>query len=78
MPEVSKPVQMVVIEYVCDKCKSGTMEKHGEIEISYLTYPIKIPHKCNNCEAVQYFTEPAYPRIAYKEINGDLDEPRTN
>lgn len=66
MPEIAKPVQMVVVEYICDECGKGKMQRHGGIV--YTSNPIEIPHKCDNCGHEQNFVEPQYPRIGWKEL----------
>lgn len=67
MPEQETKVETVVIDYVCDKCESGIMERSGSA--AYLTEPMQFPHKCNKCGFEQTFKE-VYPKVGYRRVNG--------
>ena len=62
MAEQTFQIEVVGVDYVCDKCNAGTMHPHGQI--AYMTDPIKIPHKCNNCGAIKNFSE-RYPTVRH-------------
>ena len=64
--EVTKPVQMVVIEYICDECGEGKMKQKGHPERREV--PWRYPHQCDNCGHVQFFVEPPYPRTDWRSI----------
>jgi hypothetical protein len=67
MPEKVKPVQMIVVEYICDKCNEGTMLKHGKI--IFLSDSCQIPHRCSNCGFECNFNEPPYPRQGWNNAD---------
>jgi predicted RNA-binding Zn-ribbon protein involved in translation (DUF1610 family) len=64
MPEIKRAVQTVEINYVCDKCGHGMMQRSGEINPS----SGEIPHRCMICGAEQIFKWISYPRIDYVGI----------
>lgn len=57
--------EAILLDYVCDVCGNGIMERHGKV--AYMTDPIQLPHKCNNThcgfESI-YFK--AYPEIVFR------------
>ncbi len=61
MPEVKRPVQTIEVNYVCDKCEHGMMQKCGEINED----TGEVPHKCVICGHLQSFEWVSYPRIDY-------------
>lgn len=64
--EVIKPVQMVVIEYICDECGKGKMKQKGHPKRREI--PWQYPHQCDNCGHWQFFDEPPYPRTDWREL----------
>ena len=67
MPELVNPVQMVVVEYICDECGEGKMRRDGDIV--FTSNPIQIPHKCDKCGFKINFNEPSYPRTGWRDID---------
>ncbi len=61
MPEIKRPVQTVEINYVCDKCGHGMMQKAGDMD----AVSGDVPHRCMICGAEQTFKWVSYPRIDY-------------
>lgn len=61
MPEIKRPVQTVEVNYVCDKCGHGMMEKTGDMD----TQTGETPHRCMICNHAQSFKWVSYPRIDY-------------
>lgn len=64
--EVVKPVQMVLVEYICDECGEGKMVQKGHPE--RWNIPWRYPHQCDNCGFWMYFPEPIYPRTEWREL----------
>lgn len=64
MAETKKPVQTVLITYVCDKCGAGEMLPTG---IMQLTDPPKWPHRCGACGHEQTFYC-KYPKLGYEAV----------
>lgn len=69
MPEVKRPVQTIEVNYVCDKCGYGIMEKVGEMDPD--TGEIK--HQCVICGHPQTFKGRAYPRIDHIGLDEPID-----
>lgn len=69
MPEYVRSVQMVVVDYICDDCGKGKMQRYGGIV--YTSNPIQIPHKCDACGFITNLNEPQYPRTGWKEIEDE-------
>ncbi len=61
MPEIKRPVQTVEVNYVCDKCSHGMMEKVGEMDAQ----SGETLHRCMICNHSQTFKWVSYPRIDY-------------
>ena len=61
MPEIKRKVVPVEVNYVCDKCNNGMMEKVGAMNEA----TGEIPHKCMICSHSQSFRWLSYPRIDY-------------
>lgn len=61
MAEVKRAVRTIEVNYVCDKCQHGMMNKSAE------TNPQtgETPHKCVICGHQQSFQWISYPRIDY-------------
>lgn len=61
MPEIKRPVQTIEVNYVCDKCEHGMLEKVSE------THPEtgETLHQCMICGHQQSFKWVSYPRIDY-------------
>jgi len=61
MPEIKRPVQTIEVNYVCDKCGHGMMQKAGD------TNPQtgETLHRCMICGHEQTFKWVTYPRIDY-------------
>ena len=64
--EVAKPVQMILVEYICDECEKGKMVQKGHPKRREV--PWQYPHQCDNCGHVQWLEEPKYPRTTWKEL----------
>lgn len=61
MPEVRRPVQPIEINYLCDQCEHGMMQRCGDTDpVSGIT-----PHQCVICGHKQDFAWVVYPRIDY-------------
>lgn len=61
MPEIKRPVQTIEVNYVCDKCGHGMMQKIGEADATTGA----ILHSCMICGFEQTFKWVSYPRIDY-------------
>lgn len=61
MPEVKRNVQPVEVNYICDKCEHGMMQKTGEMD----SKSGEIEHKCVICGHPQIFKWVSYPRVEY-------------
>lgn len=61
MPEIKRAVQTVEVNYVCDKCGHGMMQKVGDMSTS----SGEVLHRCMICAAEQVFKWVSYPRIDY-------------
>lgn len=61
MPEIKRPVQTIEVNYVCDKCGHGMMQKQGEMDPSSGA----VPHCCMICGDEKIFKWVSYPRIDY-------------
>lgn len=61
MPEIKRPVQTIEVNYVCDKCGHGMMQKEGEMN----PQTGAILHRCMICGHEQTFNWVSYPRIDY-------------
>ena len=71
MPEITKDVQMVIIDYLCDECKEGVMLYEGNVIMP--TDPPQIPHKCNKCGFEKNFTD-TYPKLGYKKLKKEEEK----
>ncbi len=69
MGEIKRVVQPVEINYVCDKCEHGMMNKSGEMDEA----SGDIPHKCVICGHEQIFQWVTYPRIDYMDTGEDQE-----
>lgn len=61
MPEIKRPVQTIEVNYVCDKCGHGMMQKAGDMNAQ----TGEILHRCMICGHEQTFKWVSYPRIDY-------------
>ena len=61
MPEIKRPVQTIEVNYVCDKCGHGMMQKESEMN----PQTGEILHRCMICGNEQTFKWISYPRIDY-------------
>ena len=61
MPEIKRPVKTIEVNYVCDACGHGMMEKKGELNPE----TGENPHACIICGHEQVFKWVTYPRIVY-------------
>ena len=59
MPEVKRVVVPVEINYICDACGQGMMEKVGDMDPK----TGDIDHRCLICDHRQVFQWLQYPRI---------------
>ena len=64
--QVERPVQMVLVEYICDECEKGKMVQKGHPKRREV--PWQYPHQCDNCGHVQWLEEPKYPRTEWREL----------
>lgn len=64
MPEIKRAVRTVEVNYVCDKCGHGMMQKIGHMDPS----SGEILHRCMICAAEHVFKRISYPRIDYVGI----------
>ena len=69
MPREQMPLRPVRVDYKCDKCGAGYMRPTGVLLTSN---PPQFPHRCNNCDAHQNFTE-KYPTVRYAAEGELLD-----
>ena len=74
--EVLRPVQMVVIEYICDECEKGKMLRKGNPKTREI--PWQYPHQCDNCGYAEYLTEPPYPRTEWRELESWIIKKENN
>lgn len=65
MTQVSKPVQMVVIDEVCDKCGKGMMRPTGSTDT--MSDPMVYGHKCTECDHTEQY-QVQYPTTGYQLI----------
>lgn len=68
MPEVKRPVQTIEVNYICDKCEHGMLEKTTEANPE----TGETPHRCMICGHEQSFKWLSYPRIDYIGMNEKL------
>jgi hypothetical protein len=79
-------LENIGIDYVCDACGEGTMERFGPIVLT--SNPPLFEHKCNKCGASQFFNM-TYPATGYRRkvttpnlpvppVNADTPKPATN
>jgi hypothetical protein len=61
MAEREAPAIPVWVDYICDKCNTGLMERSGPV---LMTSPPQYPHKCNHCADVKRLTK-SYPEIRH-------------
>ena len=61
MAEVKRKVQTVEVNYVCDKCEHGMVEKCGPADPK----TGETPHRCMICGHSHVFKWISYPRIDY-------------
>lgn len=64
-------VKTFLLKKKCLKCNNGYIIRDLNININYLSNPIKIPVKCDNpncdfCETV--YENEIYPKFCYEEI----------
>lgn len=68
MPEVKRPVQTIEVNYICDKCEHGMLEKIAEANPE----TGETPHRCMICGHEQSFKWLSYPRIDHIGMNEKL------
>ncbi len=68
MPEIKRPVQTIEVNYVCDKCNHGMMQKVGEMDRQTGEHP----HRCMICGHEHTFKWISYPRIDYVGVGEKL------
>ena len=64
MCERTFEIKQVGVEYVCDSCGVGTMEKTG---MALLSNPAQYVHRCNNCGHDASFRT-TYPGIRMERV----------
>lgn len=62
MPEIKRRVQPIEVNYVCDHCGHGMVQKTGPADES----TGEIPHRCMICDHEHRFKWVHYPRIEYQ------------
>jgi hypothetical protein len=67
MAERNFPIQVVGVEYICDKCGIGTMEPRPDVAIRWSENPAKYPHSCTHCGATAALTE-RYPTVRHLRV----------
>ncbi|MBB3046106.1 transcription elongation factor Elf1 [Litorivivens lipolytica] len=68
MTELKRKVQAVEVNYVCDKCEHGMVERCGEMDAKTGV----TPHKCMICGHEHSFKWVSYPRIDYIGMDESL------
>jgi hypothetical protein len=68
MAERNFPIQVVGVEYICDECGVGSMERYGEV--AWLTNPVQYPHRCSNCGSTEALSE-CYPLVRHLRVEQD-------
>lgn len=61
MAEIKRRVQPIEVNYICDKCEHGMMEKTADMNPK----TGESPHRCMICGHEQVFKWVSYPRIDY-------------
>ncbi|MFT5576630.1 MAG: transcription elongation factor Elf1 [Bermanella sp.] len=61
MGEIKRKVQTIEVNFICDKCSHGMMEKSADINPK----TGETPHKCMICGHEKIFKWITYPRIDY-------------
>lgn len=62
MPEKTKKVKPIEVDYTCDVCHNGEMRHNG---FPILSDPPQYPHYCTKCYAEKIFPQ-IYPYIKYE------------
>lgn len=65
MPEVKRPVKTIEVNYICDKCNNGMMQKCGDIDAE----TGDCAHRCVICNHEMSFKWVTYPRIDYVDAD---------
>lgn len=60
------PVQTLMINYLCPKCKDGAMMYQPGAP-TLATHPRRYPHKCAKCGYTESYSI-IYPKITYQPI----------
>ena len=68
MPEIKRPVQTIEVNYVCDHCGHGMVQKSGEMNPE----TGEIPHRCMICGHDHVFKWISYPRIDYVGVGEQI------
>lgn len=63
--EIEHKAESVIVDYVCDACKQGIMERDGFIILSSI--PEQYPHKCSKCGHKANLFD-AYPKIIHRRV----------
>lgn len=61
MAELRRPVKTFEVNYLCDKCEHGMVQRCGETDPTTGA----TPHRCVICAAEYSFQWVTYPRIDY-------------
>ena len=61
MPQEQKPIRLVLIDYLCDRCGIGHMHTRGFFR---LDKPPPYTHFCDHCKEPMTFLE-KYPAVRY-------------
>jgi len=69
MPEITRPVKAIEVNYVCDKCSHGMMKHCGDIDAATGL----VPHRCMICSHEQNFKWVSYPKIRYVGLDEHSD-----
>jgi len=65
MPEIKTKIDTYMVDYICDDCGKGTMQRFGGM---LLTAPPQYTYRCNNCGAIIQTFE-SYPSFIYEQFN---------
>jgi hypothetical protein len=65
MTQVSKPVQMLLVDEVCDNCGKGMMRPNGNNMIT--ANPPQFEHKCTECDHTAAYPQ-SFPTTGFRTI----------
>ncbi len=72
--EKKKPVNVIEVDYICDKCHAGNMIYTRDV---YNNYSLKYEHLCTNCTNIEEF-DVKYPIYKYEPVVPDMIGPLSN